>query len=550
VRAENVTRRGYRRAVVVATFVAALGMGATAGATSAGAAPKPTRSTVATTSASGATPSTTLAPASTRRRVAKAAAAALAPTTTTSTTVVDPSSTTLPVPASTTTTTPSAPASTTTTTTSTTGTTSTSLAVPAPRAAVDAKATVSSKTVVARPRTTRPVRTHPWRAGKRQAAAVALAASVSRVPATDVTAPSGITADCSSDVSGLLNTWLNSLPANSRWAPPTGSCFLVDHGLELRFLSDLTIDGGTFEDLTAHAPPQAGHGTQRGHAAIAALGGTGLTLENLNILGVHNGFSYRPSMAFEGGIQLDGTADTTISNVGINHTFGDGIDLEPLRGGDDYKSGSIVQPVEGLTVSGVTIHGVGRQGITAASVDGATISNVSISGVGFNSFDFESDEQGEGAKNVLIDGCSFSGINISMDGPATGPITVQNCTMTKTDKGDAVLVSNTSGKPLSGPIVLTDDVLRCGASAYVSCFQLGGASDVTVEDSAVTIGFHGDTLHESAYTISDGSHVTFADDVVHGFGRVGTTRGGSTATVTGGTWAGIDCGGHAFCPAR
>jgi len=393
-------------------------------------------------------------------------------------------------------------------------------------------------------------RTHPRRAANRQAASVALASMVDALPGTEAALPAGIAADCSSDVSRLLDAWLNSLPPGSMWTPAPGACFQVDSGLELRFPTDLTIDGGTFEDPTTTAPRDRGHGTQRGHAAIEALGGTGLVLENLNIVGAHKGFSYRPALAFEGGIQLDGTADATISDVNVTHTFGDGIDLEPLRGGSDYRSGAIVQPVENLTVIGVTIKGAGRQGITAASVDGATMTNVHISGVGFDAFDFEADQANEGAKNVMIDGCTFSGINISMKGPATGPITLQNCTMLKTNRGDAVRISNTSGKALSGPIVLSNDVLRCAASAYVSCFQFGGASDVTVQNTAVTIGFHGDALHESAYTVSNGSHVTFADDIVSGFGQVGTSRGGSTATVTGGTWASMGCGGHAVCPAR
>jgi len=120
--------------------------------------------------------------------------------------------------------------------------------------------------------------------------------------------------------------------------------------------------------------------------------------------------------------------------------------------------------------------------------------------------------------------------------------------MPKTRSGDAVIVRNTSGKPFAGPIVLDDDVLRCGASDYVSCFQLRGASDLTVKNSNVTIGFPSDTIHESAYTANHGSHVTFADDVVRGFGRTGFSAADSTATVAGGSWSGLRCSGHTVCP--
>ena len=377
-----------------------------------------------------------------------------------------------------------------------------------------------------------------------------LAATALRATPAYATLPAGIADDCSSDVSHALTAWLNSLPPDSTWAPPGSSCFRVDEGIQLAFPAGLTIDGGTFEDPNTTPPGGGRGGSRRGHPVFEAQGGTALALENMKISGAHKGWSYRPSLAFMSGIELNGTSDVTIANVAIAHTFGDGINLEPLRGGVDYRSGKIVQPVQGLTITNVSIRGAGRQGITAASVDGANISNVKITGVAFNAFDFEADQRNEGAKNVLIDGCTFSGINISMQGPATGPITMQNCTMPKTNRGDAVRIDNTGGKPLSGPIVLSHDVLRCAASVYVSCLQLGGASDLTLEHSTVTIGFHRDTIHESAYTVSNGSHVTFADDNVRGFGRVGTTRPNSTTTVTGGTWTGAGCGGHTVCPTR
>jgi hypothetical protein len=122
--------------------------------------------------------------------------------------------------------------------------------------------------------------------------------------------------------------------------------------------------------------------------------------------------------------------------------------------------------------------------------------------------------------------------------------------MPKTNRGDAVRIKNWSGKPFQGPIVLANDVLRCAASVYVSCFQFGGASNVTVQNSQVTIGYRQDHIHESAYTVSGGSHVTFANDVVQGFGREGTTRAGSTATVIGGTWSSSGCGWPLICPNR
>ena len=390
---------------------------------------------------------------------------------------------------------------------------------------------------------------YAFRAPVRQARAEALAAAAKGL-AVAVTAPAGIAADCSTDTSRALGTWLNGLAAGSVWTPPASACYRIDKGVQLRFVAALTIDGGTFEDLNTTAPPQTGHGTNLGRPAFDALGGAQITLENLRIVGAHTGWGYRAALAFQAGIDLQGTVGATITNVSISRTFGDGINLEPLRGGSDYRSGHIANPVENLRVAHVTIKQAGRQGITPASVNGATFSDVSVTGVGFNAWDFESDQRDEGAKNVLVDHCIFSGINITMAGAAVGPITFSNCTMPKTNLGDAVRIRNTSGKPFSGPIVFANDVFRCAASVYVSCFQLGAGSDVTVQDSTVTIGFHRDTIHEAAYSVGNGSHVTFADDVVHGFGHVGTTQAGGTTTVSGGTWTGMSCRSPAVCPAR
>jgi hypothetical protein len=120
--------------------------------------------------------------------------------------------------------------------------------------------------------------------------------------------------------------------------------------------------------------------------------------------------------------------------------------------------------------------------------------------------------------------------------------------MDRTVGGDVLMVDNTSGKPDAGPITFSDDTLRCGASVYVSCFQLDGATDMVVQNSTVTIGFPADEIHESTYSADHDTHITFANDVVNGFGVIGNIHAGSTATVTGGSWTGHSCRWPAVCP--
>jgi hypothetical protein len=313
--------------------------------------------------------------------------------------------------------------------------------------------------------------------------------------------------------------------------------------------SGVTITGGAWDDPNTSPGQAYGGGEGNGRPAFDIIGGDDITLENLSIVGANRG-GYRWSLAFNGGIETQGTAGLTVSNVKVSHVFGDCLTLEPLRSGTGQNN--IVAPVRDLTVDRFTGTACGRQGIGLVSVNGATFTDITIGTTGFDPFDAEADQPDkEGAKNVTVTGCSFSGlIAISGGGGATGPITFSDCTMKGTGSGDVVVVRNTSGGADAGAITFADDTLRCGASAYVSCFQIGGASDIVVQNSTVTIGYPKDTLLESAYSLSDDTHITFADDIMKGFGRLGNTSTGSTATVTGGTWSGGNCHLPDLCPYR
>ncbi len=315
----------------------------------------------------------------------------------------------------------------------------------------------------------------------------------------------------------------------------------------LRDCSGVTFTGGTWDDPNTSSGKAYGGGVGWGRPAFDIIGGTNITLENLSIVGV-NKSGYDQNLAFNGGIETEGTAGLTVSNVKVAHVFGDCLTLAPLRSGTGTNG--IVAPVRGLTVDGFNGTGCGRQGITLASVDGAILTNVTIGATAFDPFDAEADQAGgEGARNVTVDQCSFSGlIAVTAGGGSTGPITFSHCSMNTTSSGDVVMVDNTSGTPDAGAITFSNDSLRCGASDYVSCFQLEGATDLNVRNSTVILGYPHDTVHESVYSIDQDTHITFADDVVKEFGQVGNSHSGSTATVTGGTWTGESCQWPSICP--
>jgi len=317
----------------------------------------------------------------------------------------------------------------------------------------------------------------------------------------------------------------------------------------LRDCSGVTFTGGTWDDPNTSPGVAYGGGVGLGRPAFLIIGGTNISLENLSVVGVNKG-GYHQNLAFNGGIETEGTSGLTVSNVKVAHVFGDCLTLAPLR--SRTRDNGIVAPVRDLTVDGFNGSVCGRQGITLASVDGATLSNVTIGATAFDPFDAEADQAGgEGAKNVTVDQCSFSGlIAITAGGGATGPITFSHCTMNTTSSGDVVMVYNTSGTPDAGAITFSNDSLRCGASDYVSCFQLEGATDLNVQNSTVILGHPHDAVHESVYSIDQDTHITFSDDIVKGFGLVGSSHPNSTATVTGGTWTGENCKWPDICPAH
>jgi hypothetical protein len=380
--------------------------------------------------------------------------------------------------------------------------------------------------------------------------AVGLPGATSAQPTSgaSVSPPSSIAADCSVDVSSSLGVWLRAQPAGTA-VDMAGDCYQVDEGLRLTFPTDLTIDGGTFENMATSPPPRNGHEAQRGFPAFNVVGGSGVTFENLDIEGADPSGAYTASMAFAGGIELQGTSDATISGVTVSSVFGDGITLAPLRGGKEHDTGKIVSPVTNVTASDITVDGAGRMGVTFGSVDGATMTNLSISDVGLDTFDVEADQGNEGSENVTINGCTASSAvtsNLARTffsngglgaGSRTGNITVENCVMTEPQGTAALqLLRPGNGKFDRGPFSFDNDTFACGQSTsatLVACMAVSG-TNVTVQDSTFT--FPTTSPVEAVYTAAISSTIAFDDDTVTGYGAVGTSDATSTVNITGGTW--------------
>src|SRR5205823_12558932 len=58
-----------------------------------------------------------------------------------------------------------------------------------------------------------------------------------------LTAPSSIAANCSTDVSAALQSWIDSVPDNATIAFPQNGCYRIESTLRLKDRHDLLLDG-------------------------------------------------------------------------------------------------------------------------------------------------------------------------------------------------------------------------------------------------------------------------------------------------------------------
>lgn len=369
-------------------------------------------------------------------------------------------------------------------------------------------------------------------------APVTVAPQIAGAQQTAVSPPATIPSNCSVDVSHAMQHWLRSLPSGTSVGVAPGACYLVNEGLVLDNAQDLTVSGGTWKDDSSPAPGASANDMA---AVFWLVGGSGLTLQNLTIDGANPG-GYNPAGAFAAGIRSDGVIGLTIADVAVDNVYGDGIELAPLRGSNDM-SNVIVNPSENVSIANASINGAGRQGITLASVDGASISSVSLKHIGINVFDVESDQWGEGAMNVTINGCTdgggdgglfFANAGMSAGAYYTGNITVENCTMAAPDSGDAVLVQSPQLEPHPrGLISFVNDTFQCGSSDYVACVM---ATDARVAVDSSRLAMPAGTVHEAVYRASEESGLTFASDTVSGYGQLGSADATSSVSIAGGSW--------------
>jgi hypothetical protein len=360
------------------------------------------------------------------------------------------------------------------------------------------------------------------------------------VPAGATTAPpASIASDCSKDVSGALHKWFKSLAADTTVVMHPGACYLVDEGVKLKNPQGLTVSGGEFK-MDAVPQDQRGKSNRnKGQPVFWLIGGSHVAFESMHIVGANQG-GFHWHLAFEAAIRSDGVDGLSVSNVTVSGVYGDGVELNVLRGDHD-NSGKIIRPTKDVTITHVTIGDAGRIGISMSGVSDVSVSDAHFSNIGLDDFDLEADQGNEGAKNVTVDGCTANGAKAALfasgglgEGELTSNINVENCTMYKAQGGFAIYVKTPrkSNAP-KGPITFTNDHFICGHSVYVACVDVT-AGIVTISHSSLVVAPAFDK--ERMYTARRGSTIVFDDVTAKGYGKAGRADRTSTVHIIGGTW--------------
>jgi hypothetical protein len=340
-------------------------------------------------------------------------------------------------------------------------------------------------------------------------------------------------------VSSALHAWFRSLPAGATVVMRPGACYLVNEGIKLKNAQGLTVSGGEYKIATVPQDQRMKSPRDRGHAVFWLIGGSHVTFQSLQIVGANHG-GYHWHLAFEAGIRSDGVDGLTVSNSTISNVFGDGIELNVLRGSQD-RSGTIIRPSENVTVTNASIDGAGSAGIALTGATDVSLSAIQLAHIGVNDFNLSADQWNEGAKNITIDGCTANGAGAAFFvsggvgyGVFTSNVTVTNCTMSKMQAADAIHVAAAKRSQSSkGPIAFTNDQLICGHSASVACVDVAHAN-VTITNSSLIVPPGNDG--ERMYSARHHSTIVFDDVTAKGYDKAGKADKSSTVSIIGGSW--------------
>jgi hypothetical protein len=205
---------------------------------------------------------------------------------------------------------------------------------------------------------------------------------------TGVPVPAGIAANCSTDVTAAVLSWIRSVPDGTTLLFGAGGCYRIEGTLEIRGRSGLVFDGNgsTFRSTMAPADQRA---------VWRAIDSRGLVFRNMTVIGSYgSGGTFTASLQHAHGIDLRGTS-AQVSAVSVSDVAGDCVYFGLGYSSTTRSSGS---------VSASTCRRTGRNGIAVAAGDDIRIAGNRLDTIGLNAVDIEPNQgAGWGSRRVVVD---------------------------------------------------------------------------------------------------------------------------------------------------
>ena len=308
-----------------------------------------------------------------------------------------------------------------------------------------------------------------------------------------VSIPAAVAADCSTNVTRQINSWLASVPDGATALFGRQACYRVDGTLLLRDRRDLTVDGNGALFRAVALPPTEPKITRQ---MLLVQGGARLVVRNMRLQGTNPSPVFDVRREWFPLIELAGPQDVLVDKVTGSNSWGDFVFVTPdVRKVVNSDGTGAVLP-QRITVQNSTGRVIGRHAIACNGCENLTVAHNSFSDIGYQVLDIEVEASTWHARDVTFSSNTMSG-RIALSVLASGDNVGHD--ITRVVVADNTML--TSGISCAPPIDVYEtttlrsdfDIVRNQFKTLSNAVRIAGVSGADVSDNTVNVGEAGCT---------------------------------------------------------
>ena len=221
-------------------------------------------------------------------------------------------------------------------------------------------------------------------------------APTTTLPTTNVVSiPTSISSNCSTDVTGQIQNWIDSVPNSKTLKFGTDACYLVDGTLSITDRSDLTLDGNG--STLKQSTDGRNSSKPRTRMMFDFTRGSNLSVKNFTIQGAHpnagtSSSSYVVELEGQHGFGIHSVQGISIENNQVYDIYGDDVYIGN-QGGDLSRN---------VTVKGNRFERNGRQGIGVVGAEDVLIENNYIGQIARSTIDIEPNTEAGAVRRLMF----------------------------------------------------------------------------------------------------------------------------------------------------